>query len=502
MKLSYLLEVLPKYTFFGKDADVISDIEVELVTSRSNEVRKNTLFVCIKGLMADGHDYIESAVSLGACVVVAKNGCKVDADIPIIYVENTRIALSLLCARYYSDVHNKMKIIGITGTNGKTTTSRMLYEILKCEGISCGLIGTTGIYLPNGKLSLNLASPAANMTTPDPEELYSVFNIMYKNGVTHVIMEVSSHSLYFDKVYPINFYMGAFTNLTCDHMDLHKSMEEYYKAKKKLFLNCKKCIINIDDVYGRRLSDELMYPIKCSCDGRISQYTATNVKYIPERGIEYKLQSRLTNLRIKTNTLGDFNLINSLMASAMAIEMSVSDKSVISAMQNFFGSDGRMEKVILPNGAEFTVIIDYAHTPDALEKLLLSVKRCKTDNSRIILVFGCGGDRDRTKRKSMGRIATEYADLTVITSDNPRHEEPLDIINEIMLGVNKEAAYKMVVDRKQAIFYAIDNARRGDIILLAGKGHEDYEIIGDKKYPFSEKETVLLAYGKKYGISG
>lgn len=489
----------------NKSSENFKNIEIRNITDSSRDVREGDIFVCITGLHADGHSFIDIACQRGAALIVADKSKKKDisCDAPIMFVDNTRVALSRLVASFYANPQKDLKIIGITGTNGKTTTARMLYEILKKYGLRCGLIGTTGSVSPSGKLDIRSIDECANMTTPMPTELYKILSVMKSDGAEYVIMEVSSHSLSQGRVEPIEFHTALFSNLTRDHLDFHGDMESYFSAKSKLFYKCKKAIINIDDMYGRRLADKIPSSVKCSAEGREAQYMATEIKYRGESGVEYKLSSRLSNLRVRTSIPGKFTVYNSLLAIACAIEIGVPSSIIRYAMMSLSGSDGRIERVDIGD-APFSVFIDYAHTPDALENLLLCARSFKSRRSRIVLLFGCGGDRDRDKRKIMGGIASSLADFVIITSDNPRSENREKIIFDILLGVDKESRYTVISDREAAIKYAIDNARAGDIILLAGKGHEKYEIADGKKVYFNEREIVRRAYmerleGKKQG---
>ena len=481
--------------FGNKSQNDLKNIEIRNITESSRDVREGDVFVCIAGLHADGHSFIDTACQRGAALIVADKSREKDisCDAPIMFVDNTRVALANLFASFYANPQKALKIIGITGTNGKTTTARMLYEILKKYGLRCGLIGTTGSISPSGRLDIRSLDECANMTTPEPLELYKILSVMRGDGAEYVVMEVSSHSLTQGRVEPIEFYVALFSNLTRDHLDFHGDMESYFLAKSKLFYKCKKAIINIDDMYGRRIAESIASPIKCSAEGREAQYMATEIKYRGESGVEYKLSSRLSNLRVRTSIPGKFTVYNSLLAISCALEIGVPSSIIRYAMMSLAGSDGRIERVNIGN-APFSVFIDYAHTPDALENLLLCARSFKNRKSRIVLLFGCGGDRDRDKRKIMGSIASSLADFVIITSDNPRSEDREKIIFDILLGVDKESRYTVIPDREAAIKYAIANARAGDIILLAGKGHEKYEIADGKKIYFNEREIVERAY--------
>ena len=491
MKLEYLLSNA------GYECpEKIKELEIRNITSSSKNVSDKDIFVCIKGLCADGHSFIDYALGRGAALIIAQDDQResIRCDAPIMFVKNTRVALSRLCAAFYNNPQKSLKIIGVTGTNGKTTTSRMLYEIIKKHGKSCGFIGTTGNIAPSGRLDIRSDDDCANMTTPDPAELYKILSIMLSDRAEYVVMEVSSHSLVQMRVEPIEFEYGIFTNLTQDHLDFHKNMDEYFRAKSKLFYKCKRAIVNIDDIYGRRLCENISAPIKCTIEGREAQYMATQIKYDGDSGIEYKLSSRLSNLRVKVSSPGRFTVYNSLMAIACALEMGIPSSTIRYAMMDISGTDGRLERIQLGPRAEFSVFIDYAHTPDALENLLRCAHSFKKKRNRIVILFGCGGDRDRGKRKIMGSIASSFADFTIITSDNPRSEDREKIIFDILSGVDKESRYTVISDRAEAIRYAVINARAGDIILLAGKGHEKYEICAGQKTYFDEKEIVKKAY--------
>ena len=487
-----------------KCPEKLKNIEIRNITSSSNDVNEGYIFVCIAGLHADGHSYIDIARQRGAALIVADESRKSEivCDAPIMFVNDTRVAASRMLAAFYNNPQKSLKIIGITGTNGKTTTARMLYEILKKHSAKCGLIGTTGSFSPTGRLDIRCADECANMTTPDPSELYKILSVMRNDGAEYVIMEVSSHSLVQKRVEPIEFELALFTNLTEDHLDFHKDMEDYFLAKSQLFSRSKKAIINIDDMYGRRLCENIISPIKCSAEGREAQYIATQIKYNGESGIDYKLSSRLSNLRVRVSIPGRFTVYNSLMATAAALELGISPATIRSALASLSGTDGRLQRVELGPKADFSVFIDYAHTPDALENLLRCSISFKKKRNRIVLLFGCGGDRDRYKRKIMGKIASSLADFVIITSDNPRGEDREKIIFDILMGVDKESRFTVISDRREAVKYAIMNAKAGDIILLAGKGHEKYEICGGKKTYFNEIEIAQSAFVERLERQG
>lgn len=477
----------------------LSDIEISSIVTNSSDVKEGCLFICIKGVKFDSHTLINEVIERGAAAIVADADSAYcdDCDFPVIRVENTRAAMASVYAAWYGNPQKKLKFIGVTGTNGKTTTAKMIYEILRFAGMSVGLIGTVGCISTSGKLDIRSGNKLANMTTPDPSELYKILSVMVQDKVEYVIMEVTSHALALKKVQPIEFDFALFTNLSQDHLDFHGDIESYYAAKKILFLKSKKAIINCDNFYGRRLASEIDYPITCSQEGRVATYTATEIKFNGYFGLEYKLNSRKARLRVKTQIPGNFTVMNSLMAICCASEIGVSPNVLRRAMMSISGTDGRLQRIDLGHKADFAVFIDYAHTPDALENLILSARGFINKYGKLTVLFGCGGDRDRQKRRIMGHIASTLADITIITSDNPRGEDPADIISDIMCGVDKESRHIVISDRREAIKYAVLNARAGDIVLLCGKGHESYEIVGNEKKYFSERQIVLDAYNER-----
>ncbi len=485
-------------TYDGGRATLRLDVGEIFLDSR--RVVTRGLYIAIDGLHQDSHLCLSEAISHGACAAVIQEKAlldgRVDArecKVPLVLVKDCREAMARLYAAWYGNPQENMTFIGVTGTNGKTTVTRMIYEILSHATEKCGLIGTAGNLISGneGELEIRSRNPLANMTTPDPEELYKILARMRDAGVRYVIMEVTSHSLALCKVAPISFEIAVFTNLSEDHLDFHGNMEEYYRAKRALFEKCNTAVINIDDRYGRRLAHE----IKCrrvslSSEGRSCDYAACDIRCHGEGGMEYRLASGRMRLRIRTKIPGAITVMNTLCAATVANLLGVSPREIKDAINALPCIRGRLEKLKLPSNLGFSVYIDYAHTPDALENLLRTAKMMQKKGQRIVLLFGCGGERERQKRAAMGRIAGSMADFLVITSDNPRSEEPTDIISDVISGIGDEGHYTVIEDRERAIEYVIRGARAGDMILLAGKGHEEYIIDKNGKREFSERALV------------
>ena len=479
------------------------DTEVTAIVSDSRKLCPGCAFVCIKGGRHDGHDFAEAAIRAGAAAVITERSLDLPAGAAaVVSVPDTREALSYMWDAWYGHPSEGMTCIGITGTNGKTTTSYAIKAILEAAGHSVGVIGTLGTMvgaraenLPNGGSDMVFAGAA--MTTPDPEVLYRLIHTMKNSGVDTVVMEVSSHALAQKKVAPILFDAALFLNLGEDHLDFHITKENYFKSKASLFRQCKQGIVNYDDPYGRRLSEETDAPIRfCSAceenEGRVD-YLAAHFVNRHENGIEYKLVNADKTVKITSPIIGAFNQSNTLMAAACALALGVGEDSVRTALKTFGGVEGRMERVYDPAGAcPFSVIIDYAHTPEAMHNAIecLGGKH----HGRIMTLFGCGGDRDPSKRPKMGKIGVTESDFAIITSDNCRTESPHAILSDILMGVGDAKNYVVICDRAEAIRYAMDLAREGDILLLLGKGHEKYEITAQGKIPFDEKQIVLEAY--------
>lgn len=505
-----------------------SALTVSGLASDSRLVRAGDLFVAIPGLHTDARDYIPVAMAKGAIAVVteAEGDSSIAADIPIISVPNARVALARLYDAWYNHPARRLRLVGVTGTNGKTSVSTMLRHILRAAGIPCGLIGTVGCFTPMGDASIcggtdgHDALAVSGMTTPEPATLYALLHRMAEDVAADasdeakpvVIMEVTSHALWFGRVAPLTFETSIFTNLTPEHLDLHGTMEAYFAVKRRLFEVSRRAVVNADDRYGRLLLSEPLpvghwyichaadmagIPPDRMCpagDGGCTRVYAEQVKHLGEDGVAFKLTTPDVRVRVRCPVPGEFTVMNAMQAAAAALSLGVPPSVIRSAIASFPGVPGRMEVIARPD-AKFpaTVVIDFAHTPDALEQVLATTHAARRRGQRIVLLFGCGGDRDRSKRKVMARIASRMADSVIITSDNSRSERPADIISDILAGMDKESEFAVVPDRAEAIRYAIRNARMGDIILLCGKGHETYEITAEGKHPFSEKTIVAEA---------
>ncbi len=458
-------------------------IQYTQIVTDSRKVTDGSIFVALHGYNSDGHEYIGNAAEKGAVAIVAErvhDECVGGAA--IILVDNTRIAAARLYNAQYSFPCRDIKIIGVTGTNGKTSVTLMLESILISAGVRCATLGTLGCRVLGNSTELC----HIGMTTPDMSELYPLLADLRSLGITHLCMEVSSHALAERRVEGFEFECGIFTNLTRDHLDFHGSMENYFLAKAALFSKCKKKIFNIDDSYGKRLS--ALYGGSFAVSRKMGDATASDIVCSLDGG-EYTLKYKNQNTKIKLGALGDFSVTNSLLAASAALEIGIDMSAVSEGLSRFCGAEGRMQRVDV-GSCEFEAIIDFAHTPDALERLLKSVREICPKNSRIITLFGCGGERDRGKRRQMGAIASRLSDFVMITSDNPRGEQPEDIIKDILKGIDKEKPHKVIVSRAEAIEFSLDTARKGDILLFCGKGHEKYQIDKDGMHPFDEQELI------------
>ena len=457
----------------------LGNTEILGITCNSKEVKSGYVFVCINGTVVDGHKFAQDAYDMGAAAIITERDLSLSNQI---IVENTRLAYSDMCAKWFGNPADSLKLIGVTGTNGKTSITYMLKKVMEAAGYTVGLIGTI-------QNMIGEEIVASQNTTPNAYELNSLFALMKAKGCTYVIMEVSSHALDQYRVYNLDFEAAIFTNLTQDHLDYHITMENYLEAKKKLFKMCKTAIINSDDEYSDKIIEGLECKIVTYSTGNSSTYSAKGIKYRPE-SVDYELVSSGMINHIKVNTGGNFTVYNSMSAAVCAVELGVDIKTVSEAIASISGIKGRAE--VVPNDKDFTVIIDYAHTPDGLKNILKTFKEC--EKNRLIVLFGCGGDRDKAKRPIMGNIAVHNADYVIVTSDNPRSEEPQNIIDDILVGMKGTTTpYKVIPNRIEAIKYAVTNAQKDDIIVLAGKGHETYQILNTGTIHLDEREVVAEA---------
>ncbi len=472
-----LRELIKNLSIIEMNAD--AELEISGVSYDSRKTEKGDMFVAIRGFEADGHKFIPKAVENGAAVILCEE--KPSCDIPYVLVSDSRYGLAIVSRDFFGDPASEMTMIGITGTSGKTSSSYLIKHMLESKlDAKVGLIGTNGNMIGDEFLH-------TEHTTPESYELHKLFRHMADSGCTHVVMEVSSHSLTLERVAGIHFDVALYTNLSQDHLDFHGTMEEYAAAKRKLFSMCSLGCFNLDDAWADFMRDGASCRTmtfsteKNEADlvAKDIRLTADCVRFASVSGDEISI----TKLGIP----GMFSVYNALgtMSVGLALGLSLADCS--DAMSSAKGVKGRLETV--PTGRDFSVVIDYSHKPDALEKVLKTLK--PVTRGRLIALFGCGGDRDKLKRPIMGRIAADNADLVVVTSDNPRTEDPDEIIREIVAGMkDKRTPTKVICDRREAIAWAIDNAAPGDVLLLAGKGHEDYQVVGHEKHHMDEREIV------------
>ena len=473
--------------------------EIRAIETDSRRVTDGSLFVCIRGFHADGHDFIEDVMRAGAVAAVTERGRgapDLHPGLLLLESDDTRRATAYLYDAWYGFPSRRLRLIGVTGTNGKTSVTHMLRAILEGALFRCGLIGTVGCESVGRHLDSRGANDLANMTTPDPPELYRMLWQMAEDGVEYVLMEVTSHALTLQKLAPLTFEAAIFTNLTPEHLDFHKTMEAYANAKATLFEKSRLSVVNLDSPFAETMIRHASGRVVTCGIRREADFRAETVRDDGE-GVIYELRSGSSRQILRCPIPGEFSVTNSMQAAVTAMQLGVSVGSVKASLSALSGVKGRMERVKLGLGADFTVLIDYAHTPDALENLLRTASPLRGRGGRLILLFGCGGDRDRGKRPVMGRVASDNADLVIVTSDNSRSEDATDIINEITVGMREETPRAVIVDRAAAIGYAIDNARAGDVVLLAGKGHEEYEITSAGRRHFDEREIVRQAFARR-----
>lgn len=475
-----------KYTLIQGDLNT----GIQGIAYDSRQVKPGFLFICIAGFQTDGHLYAEQAIANGATAILAERTIDVAEDVTLVCTDNTRLAMPILASNYYNEPSKDLKVIGVTGTNGKTTTTHLIQAILQEAGKKVGIIGTLYTRIDDYEHIIG-------HTTPEALDIEQFMDIVRDHKGEAVVMEVSSHALDLGRVSKINFNAAVFTNLTQDHLDYHKTMEEYKRCKLKLFQqipseeNCF-CIINADDAYAADFIDAsgklaYTYGIDQPADVKASNLN-TGLK-----GTKFKVKYKDGSFDIKINLIGLFSVYNALAAIAFALRDGIAPAVIQSALQKVKGVPGRFEQV--DAGQDFTVIVDYAHTPDGLENILKTARQLV--EKRLITVFGCGGDRDKTKRPLMGEIAARYSDFSVVTSDNPRSEEPEAIIEDIIPGVERVsgARYAIIPDRREAIRHAVNLARQGDMVIIAGKGHETYQLVKGQVFDFDDR-VVAAEYLK------
>ena len=453
------------------------DKDITFITDNSAKVCDGSIFVCIEGKHFDGHTKAAEALENGAAAVVVQKDMGLDRQL---IVDDTRAAYTKLCAAFYSHPEQKLDIIGITGTNGKTTSCFIIHSVLERLGCKTGMIGTV-------KNITGDKEYPASLTTPDPYELFRLFAEMVESGCRCCVMEVSSQALAQKRVEGVRFKAAVFTNLTRDHLDYHGTFENYAAAKHLLFENSDLAVINVDDEAAQyMLSGTQCRNVTFSAKSDECDYSAKNIR-VSAAGVKYELVSNDNIGRVDFAVPGEFSVYNSMGAAVCLVEMGYDFREVLDALSQCGGVPGRME--LVKTDTPYSVIIDYAHTPDGLENVLTSVR--EITDGRVICVFGCGGDRDKTKRPVMGEIGARLADFVIVTSDNPRTEKPEAIINDILVGLKGyDTPYAVIPDRVAAIHYAMDHAQPGDVIVLAGKGHEDYQEIDHKHYPMDERVIV------------
>ena len=486
MKLKELLEKT-------EIAEIRADMETEIhgISFDTRSLKAGEIFVAVRGYESDGHKFIDEAVRKGAVCIVCEEIA--NASIPCVLVKDSRKALACLSATWFGYPASSIKIIGVTGTNGKTTVSHLVKQVIeKCADVKVGLIGTNGNMIGDKEFITGL-------TTPESYDLHKTLAMMVKEGCRYAVMEVSSHALYLSRVYGIEFEVGIYTNLSTDHLDFHHTMEEYAKAKSILFSMSKMSAINIDDEYATMMMDSatgkiFTYAVERDCADLVGK----SIKLQAEK-VDFCALTIGSLTRLELKTPGLFSVYNALAVISAATLLGFDTERVTAVLQTCTGVKGRAE--VVPTGRDYTVLIDYAHTPDALGNIIAAARGFS--HGRVVTLFGCGGDRDRKKRPIMGGIAAKLSDFVIVTSDNPRTEEPGMIISEILTGMDGyEAKYHVVENRREAIFWALENSKPKDVLILAGKGHETYQIFGKEKKHFDEREVVagFFEQNSEFGI--
>ncbi|MBQ8696639.1 MAG: UDP-N-acetylmuramoyl-L-alanyl-D-glutamate--2,6-diaminopimelate ligase [Clostridia bacterium] len=462
----------------------VADLSVQAgsIVEHSDRLEPGCIFVCVPGIRHDGHDYIDRAICIGASLIVAERMTEelLSSGAAYILVPNARRALCRMWSAYYGNPERALRLFAVTGTNGKSSTAYVLRSILQAAGEPTGLIGS----IKNEFGSLVL--PDSPMTTPEPETLYGILASMRDAGARSVVLEASSHALAMGRLYGVTFDVGIYTNLSPEHLDFHTDMAEYARAKARLFSQSRVGVVNADDSRAHIMSDGASWPIRTySARGR-ADYSARDIRYPAQGGVAYYFTSRKEMFFVESPLRGTFSVYNTLAAASAAYEWGIGGEHIVNGIRDLRVIPGRLERV--ENCRDIDIYIDYAHTPAALEAVICEVRRYA--RGRVILLMGCGGMRDKSKRPFMGRVASELCELTVITTDNPRGEDPDEIIAQIVSGIDG-GKVAIVRDREEAIAYALSEAVAGDTLLFAGKGHEDYQILADRVIPFSDREMIL-----------
>ncbi|MBQ9535786.1 MAG: UDP-N-acetylmuramoyl-L-alanyl-D-glutamate--2,6-diaminopimelate ligase [Clostridia bacterium] len=473
MKLSQIMQ----------DVDIVRqscdfNMEISDICYDSRQAVKDCAFLAIRGFRTDGHLFIAEAARRGAAVVIAER--TPEENVPYVLVRDSRRAMAQMAKNFFGRPDEELKLIGVTGTNGKTTVTYLIKHILESNGKKCGLIGTNDIYVGDRVLP-------AQRTTPESCELYKLLREMRDAGCGHVVMEVSSHALTLDRVYGLTFETAVFTNLSRDHLDFHEDMEHYLQAKAKLFEVCRSAVVNYDDPAGHKvIENKKCYKMTYSAKENSADLVAKNIQLKASK-VEFEAVTTGEINHVALGIPGMFSVYNALAAIGCGMSLGISLSDAAICLRTCRGVKGRAE--VVPTDTDYTVIIDYAHTPDGINSILKAVRGFA--KGRVVALFGCGGDRDKTKRPLMGKAAADNADVCIVTSDNPRSEDPKAIIDDILPGVrDSKAQLHVIEDRREAIAFALKNARPNDVIVLMGKGHETYQEIKGKKLHMDEREIV------------
>lgn len=475
MKLRQLAESI------GANISSCPDTEIRELFMDSRQSVQDGLFFCISGSTFDGHRFARQAVEKGACALVVEHPVE-GISVPQLVVQNSRIAMALAAAEFYGHADREMKIIGLTGTKGKTTTSYLVKGILEAFGFKCGLIGTIGSRIGEKLIK-------SGLTTPDPIDLHKTLRMMADEGADYVVMEVSAHAIALHRLEGMRFSTGCFTNLSQDHLDFFGTMDNYFECKKSFFRSAwlDNAAINADDERSKSILSDIDVPRMTFGIAQDADVSAHDIE-ISENGVRFTMRVlQMDEYPVSLKLTGMFNVYNALAAAAVCLNQGLDPAQVAAALQTIKGVPGRAE--LLDTHTPYKVILDYSHSPDALDNILNTVRTFA--RGRVIVLFGCGGDRDHKKRPIMGEIAGRLADYSILTSDNPRTEDPFDILRAVESGIRRtKGKYTVIENRREAIRHALETAREGDIVVLAGKGHETYQEINGIRHPFDEKVVV------------